>query len=303
MKYIDLHRHIEGSLTPRVMKALGWQPQQWWKPGADFFSIWPDIIGRLDSTEIVNEIAYQVLVELSQKDCVYVELQVSPAESILSSFDLISAIKAGMLRAERDNGMLSNLIFNLTRHMPEKIASEVSEAIELHDAGLIVGIGLAGDEVNFPISALKQQLRALVGTDVPLSFHAGEFADANEIWSALEFNVSRIGHGIRAVDDSSLMVELRSREVGLEICLTSELLLQNADSIDSHPIHRIVSEGLRYCLNTDDPAVFETEIDSEYEMARAIVDLQSVNENAAEMAFCSDEQRKLIKSCLSIGQP
>jgi adenosine deaminase len=294
--YIDLHRHIEGSITPFVQRRIGRSMECRWYPGRDFFAIWPGIIAYLDDPDIAAQVAYHSLEELAALGVSYAEYQISPAEYASEPMAVIKAVRSAMRRAEGDFGIPSNLIVNLTRHLPHLIERDSTVAIEMYEQGEICAAGLAGDEIGYPICALDIELARLRATHMPLTFHAGEFGGADEIAAALDFGVRRIGHGIRCLSDKYLVQRLIDQRVGLEICLTSEISLANVASISDHPVPKLLQMGLLLNINTDDPAVFSTEIDAEYRLASEILDLEVISKNAVEMAFCSEELKRKLRS-------
>jgi adenosine deaminase len=106
--------------------------------------------------------------------------------------------------------------------------------------------------------------------------HAGETAGAESVWSAVRLGADRIGHGIRAIDDPSLVRELAARRIPLEVCITSNLATGAVASLAEHPALRLHRAGVPITLNTDDPAIFSTTLAREFAVA-------------AELGFTRDE--------------
>ena len=95
--------------------------------------------------------------------------------------------------------------------------------------------------------------------------HAGEHAGPESIRSALTVcRAERIGHGVRAVDDPSLVEELREAQIPLEVCPTSNLCLGVAPDLASHSFDRLYRSGVALSVNSDDPAFFNTNLTREY---------------------------------------
>ncbi|MBC8164544.1 MAG: adenosine deaminase, partial [Bryobacteraceae bacterium] len=117
--------------------------------------------------------------------------------------------------------------------------------------------------------------------------HAGETDGADSVWACLNMGASRIGHGIRAIEDPGLVQYLREKRIPLEICITSNLCTGVVSSLREHPVRRLFDAGVPIVLNTDDPALFRTSLSSEYRLA------------AEHFGFTDDELRTVAANSLA----
>ena len=123
--------------------------------------------------------------------------------------------------------------------------------------------------------------------------HAGEWAGADSVRAALELPITRISHGVRAIEDPALVDELARRAITLECCPTSNVVLGVYPSCDEHPLPRLAAAGVRITLGSDDPPYFGASIGGEYEIAQQKLGfdeerLKAITATAVDAAFCDD---------------
>jgi adenosine deaminase len=115
--------------------------------------------------------------------------------------------------------------------------------------------------------------------------------------------VTRIGHGIRASEDEYILRELVSRNVGFEVCLSSNEQLRACASLESHPLIKLIRAGCRVSLCTDDPAFFDTNSANEYRLAQTLgishAEIQKINLDSVEMAFCDERTKEILRTLIA----
>ena len=107
-----------------------------------------------------------------------------------------------------------------------------------------------------------------------LTAHAGENAGPESIWGALNLRAERIGHGLTAAQDPELVEELATRQIPVEICITSNLRTGVCRRSTTHPVRQYFDQGIMITLNTDDPAMFRTSLAREYHLAQQSFGIQ-----------------------------
>ena len=148
----------------------------------------------------------------------------------------------------------------------EKAWEVVRLAVDRVDEGA-VSFGLGGDEAGGPAADFREVFAFARDQGMRLTCHAGETMGPESVWDALSIGAERIGHGIRAIEDETLVAHLAAQQIPLEISIVSNVRTGAVASLQEHPVRKLFDAGVRIILNTDDPALFETDLNSEYELA------------------------------------
>jgi adenosine deaminase len=164
----------------------------------------------------------------------------------------------------------------------------------------ITALDLAGDEKNWPAELFTEHFRRGRDAGWAITVHAGEAGGAPSVWAALEkLGATRIGHGIRAIDDPALLDHLRERRVGLEINLTSNVQTNTVPGFAAHPLKAFLAHGLLATINTDDPVISGIDLNHEYRIAApaaglSTADIIQAQRNALAIAFLTPEERSAL---------
>ena len=262
--------------------------------------------GPSDYARIAREYARTALAQNVR----YAELFISPSVWTFFHPELdvrgcVEAIAAA-LRAELEpHGARAALICDLTRNFgPERAEATARTAVALREAGLeIVGVGLGGDEANFPAEAYADAFAIARSAGLHAVAHAGEAAGAQSVRAAIEvLRAERIGHGVRAIEDPAVVELIVARGVTLEICPTSNRLTGAAPADRAHPLIALDAAGVRCVLDADDPELFSTTLECEYDLVAgwfgepALVRFAG---NAIEASFADDGRKAGLRSELA----
>jgi aminodeoxyfutalosine deaminase len=317
----ELHVHHIGSVSQRVVAELAAR-----HPGtvpsdpaelAQFF-VFDDfphfirnylaVVDLIKTAEDVHLISYEVAADMAEQNIRYAELTVTPYISIteeLPAEAFLDAIEDARLTALRDHGLELRWIFDIPADFGLP-AAELTASVALdHDVPGLVGFGLGGSERGFPRSMFRDQFdraRAAGLRSVP---HAGETTGPESVWDALiSLGAERIEHGIAAVGDQRLLEHLVEHTIALDLCLTSNVALRVVPDLDHHPIRDLVAAGVTVTINTDDPPMVGTDLNTEYAFAARLLDLdeRGVTElamTAADAAFASSETKAALRAEIS----
>jgi adenosine deaminase len=223
--------------------------------------------------EILERVGFEASEDCWNEGTKRVEFRFSPGFvcefSGLPWRDALLAFDRGLARAKaRYPGLEAGLLLIASRdYGPE--AAEKTMDLALAHREQVLGVDLAGNEVDYPTRLFTQAFQRAAREGLKITVHAGESTGPEEIWLAIEdLKARRIGHGIRAIQDPSLMKALKERGICLEVCPTSNYLTRCVPSLEAHPLPQLLRAGVPVCINTDDPGVFPVTLPSEMELAR-----------------------------------
>lgn len=323
----ELHAHIEGTAPPALAVEMAGKygvdlsgfvegARYRWSGFSGFLSAYDRVADLFRSEEDYRRLALDYLCSLARGGAIYSELTVSPdhARSAgLSASAYLDAIAAGAEAAEAETGIVCRLIVVGVRHLgPEAVEAAAREAARLRHPR-VTGFGLAGDERLHRPRDFARAFDIARDAGLGLTAHAGEFAGAGGVAETLDaLKVGRIGHGVRAIEDESLVRRLAETGVTLEVCPGSNVSLGVYPSIEDHPLRRLHEAGVRVTLNADDPPFFDTDLVREYAVAERLgftaPERLACTRNAIEAAFVDDPTRRalldrLVLGALSLGAP
>lgn len=249
---------------------------------------------RLRTAEDYELVTYRMMRKLRQQNVAHAEVYVSVGVVFWRGGEfapLFEGLERGRDRGERDFGVSVHWIFDAVRHFgPEEARRVVEEAIRCKDRS-VIGIGLGGDERR----ASPEQFRAVYQrareNGLRLTVHAGETVGPESIWGALrELQADRIGHGLHAVDDPELVRYLADNQIPVETCISSNVMSGCCRSLEEHPVRKLFDAGVLVTLNTDDPEMFHTTLNREYQIAQEVFgfsddELRRLAENSFRAAF------------------
>ena len=167
-------------------------------------------------------------------------------------------------------------------------------------------VDLAGAEYIYKTSDYKELFDYVKANKIPFTIHAGEADGPSSIKAAIDFGATRIGHGIRAIEDPTLVELLKEKNVLLEVCPTSNIQTNVVDNINNHPIKDLYKNVL-VSINTDNRTVSNTTLTKEYNLLKIInfteEDFIKMNIDALRKAFISEEEKEeLIRKYNSLKE-
>ena len=310
----ELHLHLEGSVEPGTLAELSRRhntplPTQnnrydvrgsgdvlsedearrlySYKDFNGFMLAFKSVTERLRTPEDYELITYRLMQKLRQQNIMHAEVYVSVGVIRWrgQEFDpIFEGMERGRERGLRDFGISLLWIFDAVRHFGPEAAEEVFGLAARYREHNVAGIGIGGDERRGPAEWFRDVYKKAADQGLRLTAHAGETTGPESVWGALNIGAERIGHGLSIAQDPELVEVLAHKQVPVEICVSSNLRTGVCADFGEHPLKKFFDEGLMVTLNTDDPAMFQTSLCKEYELA------------AEEFGFSQDQLREMARN-------
>jgi adenosine deaminase len=297
----ELHVHHVGSASPRIVAELAARHAGSTPVPADpdlladyfvfsdfahFITVYLSVVDLIRDPEDVWTLTYEIARDLAVQQVRYAELTLTPYSSIVRGIPAeayCEAVEDARKRARGDHGVELRWCFDIPGEAGVPSADVTLDvALKQRPEGL-VSFGLGGPEAGVPRVQFAPHFRAAIAAGLHSVPHAGESTGPETIWDSLEYlGAERIGHGIAAARDAELLDRLRADGITLEVCPTSNVCTRSVPSLAEHPLPALVAAGVPVTINSDDPPMFATTLDHEYEVAAELLGLDAAG--VAELA-------------------
>lgn len=290
---VELHLHLEGSVRPATLLALARRHGTAGVPQTieelhDFYrfrdfehfvqvyyAICDNLLDEADFALIVQELA----ADLATQNVSYAEVTFTPFNHTrrgVPAAAVFAGVEAGRIAAEAETGVKLRFCTDIPGEFGAEAGIETIKMALAHRTDSIISFGLGGPEIGFPRRSFADAFAIAKAEGLHSVPHAGETAGPESVRQALDhLGAERIGHGVRSLEDPQLMARLRDEGVALEVCPTSNVRLGVVDSLEEHPLPRLIEAGLTVTLNSDDPPMFETNLAQEYRAAVTSIGLSA----------------------------
>jgi adenosine deaminase/aminodeoxyfutalosine deaminase len=288
----ELHLHLEGSIRPETAVELAARhgtkltaeevvARYNYSDFAGFIDVFKWVTSFLRNPEDYALITRKLLEELQRQNVVYAEITISTGV-MLRRMQNVEANFAAIRETSQIvsfNRLRTAWIFDAARQFGADSAKEVARwACKLHKSG-VIALGMGGDELAFPAVNFRAAFDLAREEGLHILCHAGEIGGPEAVREAVEtLGAERIGHGIAVMHDPALAEMLALRRIVLENCPTSNLCTgalakqigKPSASLADHPLPKFIERGLAVVLSSDDPALFHTDLLSEYAHAESL---------------------------------
>jgi len=314
----ELHVHHVGSASARIVSELAERhpgtvpsdPEQLarffrFKDFAHFVEVYLAVVDLIRTPEDIELLTYEIGREMAVgQNLRYAELTCTPYTSVLAGIPIeayTEAIESARVRAERDFGLVLRWIYDIPGESGIPAADATLSYAMDHAPEALVAFGLGGPEIGVPRPQFESHFAAARSAGLRSVPHAGETTGPETVWHALRLlGAERIGHGTSSAQDPALLAHLAETGIPLEVCPSSNLATRAVASLEEHPLRAFVDAGVTVTINSDDPPMFGTTLNREYEIAASLLGLDesgvvSLAKAAVDASFAPHDVKRRLR--------
>jgi adenosine deaminase len=321
---VELHLHIEGTLEPELMFVMAKRNSIKLRYGSveevraaykfkdlqSFLDIYYDACSILLKEQDFFDLTWAYLERVTKENVRHVEIFFDPqahTERNVSFGTVITGIHKALEQAKTNLGISSNLIMCFLRHLSAESAMKtLKESLPYKD--LITAVGLDSTEKGNPPQIFAEVFEKAHSEGLLAVAHAGEEGSTDYMWQALDLlKVNRIDHGVRSLEDPELVKRLVKDGLPLTVCPISNVKLCVVDRLENHPLKKMLDQGIRVTINSDDPAFFggyltENIIATQKALNLSRDDIITLIKNGFEASFLSrEEKQKYLNELMNVA--
>ena len=315
----ELHVHHVGSASARIVSELaerhpGVVPSDpealaeffAFRDFAHFVEVYLAVVDLIRTPEDINLLTYEVAREMSEGQSLrYAELTCTPYTSVLRGIPIqayTEAIEQARVDAERDFGLVLRWIYDIPGESGLPAADATLDYALNHAPDALIGFGLGGPEIGVSRPQFQPHFDAARAAGLHSIPHAGETTGPETVWDALRLlGAERIGHGTSSAADPALLEHLAAERIPLEVCPSSNIATRAVTTLEEHPIRAFRDAGVIVTVNSDDPPMFGTSLNREYEIAADLLDLdrdgvRALATTAVDVSFAPDDVKARLRA-------
>jgi len=311
---VELHLHLDCSLSYAAVAQLDdsisleeYQREFIAPPRctslADFLTRAPRGFRLMQDEAALALVVEDVFHQLAADGVIYAEIRFAPllhTERGLKPAEVVAAVDRATEACIRQSGIDARLILCTLRHFNVEQGLLTAQLVEQFRGSRVVALDIAGDEGGFPIDANVPAFRYAIDHGLNRTAHAGEARGADSVWETLrEFQPSRIGHGVRSIEDPALVDHIKRARIHLEVCPTSNVQTGISQDFAEHVVDDLYRRGVSLSINTDTRTITNITLTQEYRNLQehfwwTAADLLACNEAALEAAFIDDSTKRKL---------
>jgi adenosine deaminase len=311
---VELHLHLDCSLSFAVVSKIDPSiarqdyERDFIAPAkclhlADYLTRARQGVALMQTEEELRLVVGDLFDQLMDDKVMYAEIRFAPhlhTEKGLTIEQVVDIVDGAVDIESERTGVESRLILCTLRHFNAEQSMQTVQLVQRFRGRRVAAIDIAGDEAGFPIDAHVPAFSYAIANSIARTAHAGEARGAESVWETLKhFQPTRIGHGVRSVEDSRLIDHLKEKRIHLEICPTSNVQTNIVSTHLDHQVDRLFTTGVSLGINTDARTISNVTLRSEYETLHekfgwGIEHFRQCNLNAIDAAFLPESIKKEI---------
>lgn len=313
---MELHLHLDGSLRPETVWELAKEQgvelpvgtleevRQQMKVPEDCQTL-EEYLKRFDLPLLVlqeenalERVTFELTEDLAKAGLDYAEIRFAPQLSLQKGLTQDQVVQAAIRGAERGMkaypGIRVGLILCCMRgDQNEALNLETVEMVKKYLGRVVCAVDIAGAEGLFDTRLFKPVFDKVNEYGLPMTIHAGEAAGPDSIRTALSYGTRRIGHGVAAAQDESLIKELVRDGITLEVCVTSNFHTKVMNRLEDHPIRKLFDAGVRVTINSDNMTASDTNLAKEIQVLKDVLgfteeEIETMEQYGWEARFLKD---------------
>lgn len=258
----------------------------------------------MQTKEQLRLVTLDLFKQLKADNVLYVEIRFAPLQHIMQGLtptEVVETVIAATDEGIKTYGVDGGIILCTLRHYSEAQSLETVELVNKFKGTHIVGFDIAADEAGFPIHNHIKAFQFANANAIHCTAHAGEAKGPESVWETMKnFHPSRIGHGVRSAEDTALLSFLKSNDIHLEVCPTSNVQTNVFNKIEDHTADKIYNSGVSMSINTDARTISNVSLGDEYRLMEKIFQwgkahFKKCNLEAIEHSFAIAEIKEKVR--------
>ena len=318
---IELHLHLDCCLSYNAVRQLdpsvnyAAYRRDFIAPArcsslADYLRYPPRSVALLQTADALRLAVDDLFEQLAADRIIYAEIRFAPflhTAGGLQPYRVVEVVDQAVTQAIARTGIEARLILCTLRHFDGDSSLQTARLVTGFRGTQVVAIDIAGDEAGHPLEPHVPAFRWVYESEMAITAHAGEALGPASVWETLEkIRPSRLGHGVRSIEDPRLVAHLARGRIHLEVCPTSNLQTGVSPDLPSHPIHRLYRANVSLGISTDTRTISDITLNQEYAHIEqafgwTAADFLACNLNALAAAFVSPDVRQALSARLRDG--
>jgi adenosine deaminase len=315
---VELHVHLDCCLSFDAVSILkpGITREKYnkdfigaskYKNLADFLSLIDHSLDLMQTEEGLRLVTRDLFQQFKQENVIYAEIRFAPLLHLqqgLTPGEVVRIVEESVSRCVEETGVEAGIILCTLRHHTKEQSMTTVKLAEQFQGTRVAALDLSADEAGFPLDAHIAAFQYARKKGIYCTAHAGEAKGPESVWETLKhFKPTRIGHGVRSIEDPKLVEELKRKNIHLEVCPSCNVQIDVFDTYAHHPIDRLYNACVSVGINTDGRTISNISLTDEYDRLQQTFGwgakhFLKCNQNALAAAFLSKEKKTHLEKSL-----